>query len=171
MWQRGIICGSLLFAAAALDEGMPAWGWSEITPSCLILLLVLMCQILRGGELVFWSGAVGLCQNLLWSHPPGPGLMSAATLGLFSAWRASSQVSSSLLSDRLMGGLGLFIVIGGLRGLSVFHADSPLSLSEIARGVLVQLAATYLFYVLICVAGGLVQRWTRRPYRLENSCV
>lgn len=171
MLQRLMICGVLLYFAATIDQGLPIWISTPALPSCLSLLFVLMCLSLRGAELVVWTGAVGLAVDFLAGETPGAGVMTMATLGLLSAWRQHEHDSGWTLSDRLMGGLWLFLMLGVIQGIGIALRTTTVSLEVLATTLASRLAATYLLFVFVNLVWCGVRLCRRSSYQLENSCV
>jgi len=149
MLRRLILCGGFLYLSVLLDQGVPVWIKTPAQPSFLSLLLVMLCQTLRGTELVAWTGAVGLAWDFLAGETPGPGVMTAATLGLLIAWRQLEPVRPPTFLDRLLSGLGLLLLLALVQGLSVIWHTSTLSTQAVASTLLIRTAATCLLFVII----------------------
>lgn len=170
MLQRLFVCGILLYAAAAIDVGLPPWLPTPVRPSFLDLLLILLCLSLQGGELVAWAGAIGLYQDFAAGRTPGFDLMLAATLALIlSAWRPASRQIPGFL-DRLIHGAGMLLLLGTARGVMVFLTTGSTPVAAIVSAFGSRAAATFLFFVLINSLWSGVRYFGRRSYHLENSC-
>jgi hypothetical protein len=167
MLQRLLICGLLLYAAVVVDLGLPTWIRSPALPSCLLLLLVLLCQHLKGPELVFWAGLVGLAQDELLGASPGPGIVTAATVGLVFAVRRGS-ISSASLTGRLLEGLAIMLVMGGIRAGRILLARPDIDVSSLASMILIRTAATFLLLTGVCMVQFAWQLLRRRSYQLEH---
>ncbi|WP_437230557.1 rod shape-determining protein MreD [Planctomicrobium sp. SH661] len=171
MLRRQIVCGLLLSLTATLDLGLPTWINTPVVPSCLLLLFVSLCQTLRGGELVFWSGMIGLVQDFVLGEAPGVGIMTLSTLALIVACRQRAHSADTSLVDRLLSGLGLLIALALVRGIRVGLAHPGQPFNVIASALVIRAAATYLLFVAITLLVTGVRCLGRRSYRLESSCV
>jgi len=169
MLQRSLVCGLLLFLAVTCDQGWPTWIDLPVAPSFLSLVLVLMCQFLRGAELVAWAGAVGLYQDFLDGHTPGVGVMTAATLGLIVAQLRGNSPEMASVTDRLLSGLGLLLGLTLIRGLHIFSTGTHLETRMVVSSLLIRAAATFLLFVVVTGIWSGIHRCCRRTYRLDNS--
>ena len=138
-----------------------------VTPSFLSLVLILMCQFLRGAELVVWAGAAGLSQDFLNGQTPGVGVMTAATLGLIIARLSANSQEVAPFADRLLSGLGMLLGLTLARGIHILSTGTHLKMEMVVSSLLIRAAATFLLFVIVSAIWSSLRLCCRRTYHLE----